>query len=121
MFPIAKVVPVTDVSGPLAQDRLRRGWRYRSAVLGRVLLAAFGGYGVAALATAFLSLTLPMERSEAVATATLLSFAILAGAVIWVFAARTLARAAIGLGLPAALLGLGVWVALTLNPMGLPA
>ena len=121
MFPIAKVVPVTDVSGPLAQDRLRRGWRYRSAVLGRVLLAAFGGYGVAALATAFLSLTLPMVRSEAVATATLLSFAILAGAVIWVFAARTLARAALGLAVPGALLAGGLWLAMTLVDTAPPA
>ena len=106
---------------PIDRERFRRGWRYRAAVAGRVLLAAFGGYAVAALATAFLSLTLPMVRSEAVATATLLSFAILAGAVIWVFAARTLTRAAIGLALPLALLGLGLWVALTLNPMGPPA
>ncbi|WP_292497310.1 iron transporter [Methylobacterium sp.] len=106
---------------PLDRERFRRGWRYRAAVAGRVLLAGFGGYAVAALATAFLSLTLPMVRSEAVATATLLSFAILAGAVIWVFAARTLARATLGLVLPAVLLGLGVWAAMTLAPMGPPA
>ena len=95
---------MANVSGSIDRDRSRRGWRYRSAVAARVLLAAFGGYGVAALATA-----------------TLLSFAILAGAVVWVFAARTLTRAAIGLGLPLALLGLGLWVALSLNPMGPPA
>jgi hypothetical protein len=117
----AKVLPVTDVSAPLDRDRAKRGWRYRSAVAARVLLAAFGGYGVAALATAFLSLTLPMVRSEAVATATLLSFAILAGAVVWVFAARSLTRAAIGLGVPGALLGLGLWLVLALNPAGPPA
>ncbi|SFG61192.1 iron transporter [Methylobacterium gossipiicola] len=90
------------------------GWRLRAAVAGRVALAAFGGYGVAALATAFLSLVLPMARSEAVATATLLSFAILVGAVIWVFSARTLARAALGLAVPGGLLALGLWLALTL-------
>lgn len=112
---------MANVSAPIDRDRLRRGWRYRAMVAARVGLAAFGGYGVAALATAVLSLTLPMVRSEAVATATLLSFAILAGAVIWVFAACTLTRAAIGLALPLALLGLGLWVALTLNPMGPPA
>ncbi|WP_244472641.1 MULTISPECIES: iron transporter [unclassified Methylobacterium] len=109
------------MSGPLDRARLRRGWRYRSAVAARVGLAAFGGYALAGLATAFLSLTLPMVRSEAVATATLISFAILAGAVIWVFAARTLLRAALGLGLPIALVGLGLWLALDGVAMGPPA
>ncbi|WP_247636543.1 iron transporter [Methylobacterium sp. 37f] len=111
------------VDGSASLDRVcaRQGWRYRAAVAGRVVLAAFGGYALAALATAFLSLTLPMVRSEAVATATLLSFAILAGAVIWVFAARTLLRAAIGLGIPMALVGVGLWVALGLVAAGPPA
>ncbi|NEU14499.1 iron transporter [Methylobacterium sp. BTF04] len=88
---------------------------------GRVVLAIFGSYAVAALATALLSLILPMVRSEAVATATLLSFAILAGAVIWVFAARTLAQAALGLGLPIALLAGGLWLALSVLTPGAPA
>lgn len=118
---VSKVLPVTDISGPLDRARSRSGWRYRSAVAARVGLAAFGGYALAGLATAFLSLTLPMVRSEAVATATLISFAILAGAVIWVFAARTLLRAALGLGLPIALVGLGLWLAFDGVAMGPPA
>lgn len=97
------------------------GWRVRAAVTGRVALAAFGGYGVAALSTAFLSLALPMARSEAVATATLLSFAIMVGAVIWVFAARTLARAALGLAVPGGLLAAGLWLALALVDTAPPA
>ncbi|WP_026597481.1 hypothetical protein [Methylobacterium sp. 77] len=85
---------------------------YRLMVAGRTLLAIFGGYALAAIATAFLSLTLPLDRSEAVAAATLASFAIMAAAVIWVFSARSLGRAAIGLALPALCLGAGLWLAL---------
>jgi len=89
------------------------GWRVRAMVAGRVVLATFGGYAIAALSTAFLSLALPMVRSEAVATATLLSFAVMVGAVVWVFSARTLGRAALGLAVPGILLGGGLWLALT--------
>jgi len=97
------------------------GWRWRALVAVRVALAAFGGYGVAALATAFLSLALPMARSEAVATATLLSFAIMVGAVIWVFSAHTLSRAALGLAVPSTLLAAGLWLALALVDTAPPA
>ncbi|VUD70755.1 hypothetical protein MET9862_01328 [Methylobacterium symbioticum] len=88
--------------------------RYRAAVLGRVLLAALGGYAVAALATGLLALVLPMPRSEAVATATLLSFAVMIAVVVGVFAVRSLGRAALlvgGLALP---LGAGLWLVQTL-------
>jgi hypothetical protein len=97
------------------------GWRVRTAVAGRVVLATFGGYAIAALSTAFLSLVLPMVRSEAVATATLLSFAVMVGAVVWVFAARTLVRAALGLAVPGILLGGGLWLALALVDTASPA
>lgn len=84
---------------------------YRAAVLGRVLLAALGGYAVAALATGLFALVLPMPRSEAVTTATLLSFAVMVAVVVAVFAARSLARAAaLVLGLGAPLAG-GLWLA----------
>ncbi|MHB2209366.1 iron transporter [Methylobacterium sp. CM6257] len=83
----------------------------RLSVAARVLLAAGGGYVIAALSAALLSLILPFSRAEAVSTATLVSFAILAGAVIWVFTARTLARAALSLSLLAALLTGALWLA----------
>lgn len=83
----------------------------RLAVAGRVALAAFGGYAVAALSAALMALVLPFSRAEAVSTGTLASFAILAAVVIWVFAARTLARAALSLGLLAALLAGALWLA----------
>ncbi|WP_457105024.1 iron transporter [Methylobacterium sp. P5_C11] len=87
---------------------------YRLAVAGRVLLAALGGYGVAALASGLLALILPGSRAEAVSTATLASFAIMAAAVIWVFAAPTLARAALVLGLTSAVMAGGLWFALAI-------
>lgn len=84
----------------------------RASVAGRVVLAAGGGYGIAALATALLSLTLPMARSEAVATATLLSFAVMAGIVVFVFATRTLLRALLTLAGTALVLGALLWLAM---------
>ncbi|CAG9168497.1 DUF3649 domain-containing protein [Cupriavidus respiraculi] len=80
--------------------------RYRLAVASRAVAAIGGGYVLAAAATTVLSLVLPLSRSEAVVTATLLSFLVYAGAVIWVFAARSAWRAWIGIALPAAALGL---------------
>ncbi|KAB7783193.1 iron transporter [Methylorubrum populi] len=84
----------------------------RAGVAGRVVLAAGGGYGVAALATALLSLTLPMARSEAVATATLLSFAVMAGIVVLVFATRTALRALLIVAGTALVLGALLWLAM---------
>ncbi|MBD8907209.1 iron transporter [Methylorubrum zatmanii] len=84
----------------------------RASVAGRIVLAAGGGYGVAALATAFLSLVLPLARAEAVAAATLLSFAVMAGIVVLVFALRTLLRATVAVAGLAGLLGLGLWLAM---------
>ena len=83
----------------------------RLAVASRVILAAFGGYGIAALATGLLALILPGPKAEAVSAATLLSFAIMAAAVIWVFAARTLVVAALTLGALAILLTTALWLA----------
>ncbi|TXM90416.1 hypothetical protein FV219_22205 [Methylobacterium sp. WL122] len=77
------------------QKDARRGPAYRLAVAGRIVLAVLGGYAVAALLTALLSLTLPLVRSEAVASATLVSFAVMVAVVVYVFAARTLGRAAL--------------------------
>ncbi|KMO41765.1 iron transporter [Methylobacterium tarhaniae] len=82
----------------------------RASVAGRVVLAIGGGYGIAGLATALLSLTLPMSRAEAVTTATLASFAIMVGIVVVAFAARSLARAAAIVGGLALLLGAALWL-----------
>lgn len=91
-----------------------KGWRF--AVAGRVALAVFGGYGVAALATALGSVALPLPRAEAVSAATQASFAVMAGAVVFVFAAPSLLRAALGLSGVAAFLAGGLWLAGGFSP-----
>lgn len=94
-----------------APEDARRGPAYRMAVAGRIVLAAVGGYVVAALLTALLSVTLPFVRSEAVAAATLFSFAAMVAAIVFVFAARTLAWAALVLGALGLMLGGALWLA----------
>jgi len=90
----------------------------RAAVAGRVVLAAGGGYVVAALATALLSLILPMPRAEAVTAATLLSFPIMVGIVVVAFAARSLGRAAAIVGGLAVVLGVALQLATGTFPFG---
>lgn len=71
----------------------------------RVLLALFGAYGVTLLATAVMSVALPLPRIEATLAAIMLGFVVQVLGVIWVIAAASLARAVAGIALPAALLG----------------
>jgi len=82
--------------------------RYRLDVTARVLAAIGGGYALSAVTTALLAVVLPMARAEAVITATLLSFVVFCGAVLWVFAARNAWRAWAGLAVPGLLLGLAL-------------
>ncbi|SEO89009.1 hypothetical protein [Aquisalimonas asiatica] len=74
------------------------------AIVARVAVAVLGGYLLAvSFATAMVNgLTLP--RAEAVDLAISLSFLPYAGAVLWAFAARTPAIAAVGILVPVALL-----------------
>ncbi|QMV75083.1 iron transporter [Comamonas piscis] len=73
------------------------GWRYRLAVASRVLAALLGGYAVAALISAALTVLLLQTgmatRPQAVVWTSLLSFALYAAAAIWVFATRSATRA----------------------------
>ncbi|BBK40500.1 hypothetical protein STVA_05200 [Allostella vacuolata] len=86
----------------------RRRW---VMIASRVVAAIGGGYAVAAAAAICLALALPGPRAEAVLTGMLLSFAVYAGAVIWVFAAATATRAWIGLAIPGAALAAIAWLA----------
>ncbi|MDO9002579.1 MAG: DUF3649 domain-containing protein [Aquabacterium sp.] len=79
--------------------------RERWAVASRALAAILGGYVIAALFTGALAMYLPGSRLEATLTAMMLSFAVYACAVIWVFSARSAWRAWWGLAVPAAVLG----------------
>jgi hypothetical protein len=85
--------------------------RYRLGVASRALAAIGGGYALAAGSTIALALALRSQpREEAVMLATLPSYLIWAGAVIWVFAARTAGRAWLGLLVPGLALGAAIWV-----------
>ncbi|WP_429303830.1 DUF3649 domain-containing protein [Paraburkholderia sp. GAS199] len=64
--------------------------------MARIVAAVLGGYALAALSSVA-ALVLPLARSEAVIVGLLASFAVYAGAVVWVFAARSATRAWLGL------------------------
>lgn len=83
---------------------------YRLAMFSRVLAAVLGGYGLASVATIFLSYMLPSSLPEAVLGATILSFAIYTAAIIWVFSAASATRAWVGLLLPAAVMAALSWL-----------
>jgi hypothetical protein len=76
-------------------------------VLSRSLAAIFGGYALAASVNVFLSLALPMQRSQAVLTSMLLAIIACACAPLWAFATRSALRAWVGIGIPTLLLALG--------------
>lgn len=75
--------------------RLSAAARWRWQVGARALTAIFGGYALAALASARLAVlcALFMARPDAALTGMLLSFAVYAAAIIWTFSAATLWRA----------------------------
>lgn len=77
-------------------------------LLSRIVAALFGGYALAALASVA-AVALPVSGSEAVLTGMLVSFAVYAGAVIWVFAVRSAWRAWAGLVVAALPMGLAAW------------
>lgn len=82
--------------------------RSMGPLISRIVAALFGGYALAALSTVAV-LALPMSKPQAVLTGMLASFAIYAGAVIWVFAVRSALKAWAGLIVVAAPLSLAAW------------
>ncbi len=78
--------------------------RYRWMVASRVLIAAVGGYALTSVATIFLALVWPLPKAQAVMAATMLSFALYAIVVIWVFSVGSAKRAWLGVLLPAIVL-----------------
>lgn len=79
--------------------------RYRWQIALRVAVAIIGGYALANIAAILLSYLLPMPKSDAVMTGILMSFAIYTGAIIWVFAVRSVKKAWLGLVAPSLVLG----------------
>ncbi|WP_043361419.1 DUF3649 domain-containing protein [Belnapia sp. F-4-1] len=81
-----------------------------TGILSRSVAAILGGYLLASLVAACCALGLALPRAEAVMTGAMLAFAVQAGAVVYVFAVRSVWRAWAGLALPAALLGGLLWL-----------
>ncbi|HNP30006.1 MAG TPA: DUF3649 domain-containing protein [Nitrospirales bacterium] len=76
----------------------------------RVAAGVLGGYTLAYVCTAFMSIVLPLAKSEAVLTASMMSFVIYTGAILWTFTAATPLRAWSGLLIPTAFFGGITWV-----------
>ena len=72
-------------------------------LVSRIVAAIFGGYGLAALSSIAV-LALPVAPAQAVIGGVLASFAVYAGAVVWVFAVRSARRAWVGLAIAATVL-----------------
>ncbi|MBJ7406437.1 MAG: DUF3649 domain-containing protein [Bradyrhizobium sp.] len=89
-------------------NALIRQVRSTGPLMSRIIAAVFGGYALAALASVAV-LALPIGKPQAVLTGMLASFAIYAGAVIWVFAARSAWRSWAGLIVAAAMLAPLAW------------
>jgi hypothetical protein len=70
--------------------------RATGQLISRIIAALVGGYALAALFSVAV-LALPLSKPQAVLTGMLASFAIYAGAVIWVFAVRSALKAWAGL------------------------
>ena len=82
--------------------------RSTGPLISRIVAALFGGYSLAALSSVAV-LALPMSKTQAVLTGMLASFAIYAGAVIWVFAVRSALKAWVGLIIVAVPMSLAAW------------
>ncbi|MBN7796123.1 DUF3649 domain-containing protein [Parahaliea mediterranea] len=77
-------------------------FHYRRQVAMRVVAAALGGYTLTSAATVLAALVWPLPRAEAVAAATMLSFALYTAVIVWVFAVRRLRTAWWGLAVATA-------------------
>jgi hypothetical protein len=87
-------------------------WWHRGDIVLRIVAAIPLGYAVASLWAMALARVLPMSRSEATVTATLIAFVICAVAAMWAFAARTGWQAVWTLTLLGAIPALIAWVSI---------
>ena len=81
--------PIGQSSEPSSRGDGRRAQRRAVAVASRVVAAVFAGYLLISLTTVLLGHLLPGPRADAVLTATMLSFALYAALIVWIFAARS--------------------------------
>ncbi|TDN56802.1 hypothetical protein C7389_101181 [Azoarcus indigens] len=89
-------MPSSAKSGT-ARSSTARASAARLDVLSRLLAAVAGGYLAATAVAMAVAALWPGPRAEGVMAATLLSFALYAGAVMWAFAARRARSAWFGL------------------------
>lgn len=84
----------------------RSAWRDTAA---RTALAVLGGYAFTYAFTAALARLLPVDRVDALTTASLLSFVVYLVFILWAFAAASLRRVLVGLSaaVPLAAIGFG--------------
>ncbi|MGC4071951.1 MAG: hypothetical protein QM760_05445 [Nibricoccus sp.] len=95
-----------------SQSHAKRGsLRYRLAIASRALAAIAGGYAVAAGTNVALTLALKNTgpKEDVIMLATMPSFLVWAGAVIWVFTARTAVRAWLGVAVPGVVVAMVIW------------
>ncbi len=85
---------------------------YRWSVASRVLAGAIGGYALASALSLLLALIWPLPKAQAVLASTMLSFALYAAAVIWVFSVRSVIKAWLGMLLSTAAISLLCWLLL---------
>ncbi len=99
------------------RPRRPNGVRHRLAVASRALAALGGGYALAAFFSTAVALLARTPPEEAAYLGAVPSFLVFASAVVWAFAARTAARAWLGVGVPAlALAALTWWLARGATP-----
>lgn len=85
------------------------GISHRWLTMSRVAAAVGGGYGLMTTSSLLLARILPLAPVDAVMTAMMLSFAIYATVILWVFAARSVARAWLMLSVATPACGLLAW------------
>lgn len=78
-------------------------------MLSRIVAAVLGGYAFTYAFTAALARLLPLDPVDALIVATVLSFAVYTGAILWAFACRSARRAWAGLALGVPLALIGFW------------
>ncbi|WP_437181063.1 DUF3649 domain-containing protein [Pseudomonas peradeniyensis] len=78
-------------------------------MLSRIVAAVLGGYAFTYAFTAALARLLPLQPADALIVATVLSFAVYTGAILWAFACRSATRAWAGLALGVPLALIGFW------------
>lgn len=71
--------------------------RYRWSVASRVLAAVIGGYSLTSAATVLLALVWPLPQADAILAATMLSFILYVGILVWIFSVKRLQTIWLGL------------------------